>query len=93
MLTLLFSLCYIRSIPYHNQSPLDGERLLVEDQASPVGYKVPSLPDFEIDPSMADTGSKCLSLNVEFLVGVIMALGVGIFLISLTFTTWQNHFW
>lgn len=90
-ITFLFSLCFVRRIPYHDQKPQDGEVLLVSDQASPVGYKVPSLPDFEIDPSLAYTGNKCVSMNFEFLLGLIVAVSVGVGLISRTISTWQHN--
>lgn len=65
--------------------------MLIEDHASPVGYKVPSVPDFEIDPSLANTGSKCLSLTCEFMIGLLMAAAVGTWLVSLAYTTWEDH--
>lgn len=92
-LTLLFSLCLVRKIKYTDQKPQLGEKLLEEDHASPVGYKVPSLPNFEIDPSMVDTGSKWIPLQLEFLIGVVMAIGVGIAIVSLAFTTWDEEFY
>lgn len=93
MITLLCSICLVRRIPYEDQKPHSGEKLLVENHASPVGYQVPSLPDFEIDPGMATTGSKCLSLRFEFIVGVIMAIGVGSGIITLAFTSWDENFY
>jgi hypothetical protein len=70
---------------------MSGERLLIEDQASPVGYKVPSVPDFEIDPGLADTGSPCMSVNFELFIGLIMAVSVGSWLVSLAFTLWEDR--
>jgi hypothetical protein len=85
--TLIVSLFLVRKVPHKEQKPAEnGERLLVEDHGSPVGYKVPSLPDFEIDPSLANTGSKWVPIQLEFLVGLIMALGVGGFIIALAYT-------
>ena len=88
--TLLLSIVLVRRIPFHDQKPRIGERLLVEDQASPVGYRVPSLPDYEIDPLLADTGSPYLSLPLEVCLGVIMAGTIGTWLIGLAFTTWDE---
>ena len=61
---------------YHTSSSAAtiGERLLIEDHASPVGYKVPSLPDFEIDPTIANTGLPCMTMSTEFIIGIAMAL-------------------
>jgi len=92
-ITLLFSLCLVRKIKYTDQKPKLGEKLLEEDHASPVGYKIPSLPDFEIDPDMANTGSKCFPLQLEFFIGVVMAVGVGAAIVSLAFTTWDEEFY
>jgi hypothetical protein len=80
----------VRRIPYKIQTPTVGEQLLLKDHASPVGYKVPNLPDFEIDPSLANTGSSYLSLNVEFIFGIIISIVVGTFIIYLAFTGWDE---
>lgn len=78
----------MRTIPYKDQHPyFDGEPLLIEDHASPVGFKVPSVPDYEIDPGLADQGSKCLSLQFEFAIGIIMAAVIGGGIIYLAFTS------
>lgn len=53
------------------------EPLLVRDEASPVGFKVPHLPDFPFDPTYGEKGSQCFSLRVCFLVGVFIASGIG----------------
>jgi len=63
----------------------------VEDHASPVGYKVPSIPDFEIDPSLSKTGNKCVPLNVMFIVGMFMMFGIGGGIIYLAFTSWDEN--
>jgi hypothetical protein len=81
----------VRRIPYQDQKPTIGERLLIETHASPVGYKVPSLPDYEIDPSLANTGSPYLSLTFELLIGLIMTMVVGTWLIGLAFTWWDEN--
>jgi hypothetical protein len=84
--TFFCSLLLARKIPYHDQKPIDAERLLIEDHASPAGYRVPLLPDYEIDPSLARTGYKCLSLQCEFVVGLLLALVVGAAISLLAFT-------
>jgi hypothetical protein len=90
MIPLFCSLFMVRRIPYKIQTPTVGEQLLLKDHASPVGYKVPNLPDFEIDPSLANTGSSYLSLNVEFIFGIIISIVVGTFIIYLAFTGWDE---
>jgi hypothetical protein len=57
--------------------PEDEEPLLEEDHASPVGYKVPNLPEFPIDPSMAVRGIRRLNVQFEFMIGVLMAIVLG----------------
>ena len=39
MVTLVASLFMIRRLPIMDQQPENGEKILIEDQASPVGYK------------------------------------------------------
>jgi hypothetical protein len=78
-------------MPNHDDAEItSGERLLIEDHASPVGYKVPSLPDFEIDPSLANSGLPCVSLTTELLFGLLMVLSIGTVLIGLAFTSWDD---
>lgn len=92
-MTVLGSLFWCRQIPYREQTPREGERLLEEYQASPVGYKVPSLPDFEIDPSLANTGIKWLPMWLEFAFGIILALAVGVWMVALAVTDWDERFY
>ncbi|KAL3905831.1 MAG: hypothetical protein SGILL_009520 [Bacillariaceae sp.] len=69
--------------------PNDEEPLLQEEQASPVGYKVPHLPEFPVDPSLTYEGWApfcCWSVGVEYIVGVLVALGVGGFICYLGIT-------
>lgn len=75
-LTLVICLCVVRQIPFVDQKPSDAERLLEPDQSSPAGFRVPSLPDYEIDPSLAQTGLSCCSLNYEFATGILMAFAL-----------------
>jgi len=80
----------VRRIPYYDQKPTNSERLLEEDHSSPAGYRVPSLPNFEIDPALARTGTPCLSANFEFAFGLIMSLVVGGGITYLAFTDWDD---
>ena len=90
-LTMILSLLMARSIPYHDAHPnYDGEPLLIPDQNSPVGFKVPSLPDFTIDPGLAQTGSSWLSLRAEVVMGVLFAMAAGTGIIYLAFTEWDE---
>lgn len=64
----------------------DGEIFLVPDHSSPVGYRVPALPDYEIDPSAMYTATSsftaeyllsCFSLDCEFVFGLFFVAAVG----------------
>lgn len=89
--TMIASLLMARRIPYQDAHPdYDGEPLLAADHLSPVGFKVPSLPDFTIDPGLAQTGSSCFSLRFEVIAGVIFALLAGTGIVYLAFTDWDE---
>lgn len=66
--------------------PDDEEPLLVKDHASPIGFKVPNLPDFPIDATMARRGFFCLSIKFEFVLMLIATACMGGFLLFLPFT-------
>mmetsp|Transcript_25106 Transcript_25106/g.43959 ORF Transcript_25106/g.43959 Transcript_25106/m.43959 type:complete len:563 (-) Transcript_25106:78-1766(-) len=67
--------------------PDTKEPLLIEDHASPIGFKVPHLPDFPIDPVFAAKPTTfCMNVTMELLVGVLLALGVGGFLFFLGYS-------
>jgi len=80
----------VRKIPYFDQKPTYSERLLEEDHTSPAGYRVPILPNFEIDPALARTGSPCVPLNVEFIFGLLMSFVIGGGITFLAFTDWDD---
>jgi hypothetical protein len=72
--TLVICLFLARKAPAaKRQPPEEAERLLVEDHASPAGYKIKALPDFEIDPLLAREGSAYMSVDAEFSLGLIVA--------------------
>ena len=56
-----------------------------------MGYKVPSLPDFEIDPTISNTGSACITMSTEFCIGIVMALSFGAAIIGLAFTSLDDN--
>jgi hypothetical protein len=91
-ITLLCSICLLRRIPHMDHHPdYDGEPALVEDHASPVGYKVPHIPDFEIDPALAKRGFPLIPYWVELLLAVLMAIGLGSGIVSLAFTNMDEQ--
>jgi hypothetical protein len=75
--------------PFHDQKTLDSEHLLIADHASPAGFKVPSLPDYEIDPSFGHTGIRWLPKCVELVFGMVLAAAVCAGLLLLSFSDWD----
>jgi hypothetical protein len=71
--------------------PDDDEPLLEEDQASPVGFKLPSLPDFPIDPIMEQRGVPFLNVRAEFILGAFLALSIGGGIVYLAFTDFDEN--
>ncbi|GKY90464.1 hypothetical protein MPSEU_000020200 [Mayamaea pseudoterrestris] len=88
--TLITCLCMVRQIPFVDQKPSAAERFLEPDHSSPAGYRVPSLPDYEIDPSLARTGLPCLSLRNEFMTGIFIAFALSGSMVYLSLTTWDE---
>lgn len=72
--------------------PDDEEPLLVKEHASPVGFKVPNLPDFPIDVSMAQRGLFCLSMQLEFFLMLLITFCMGAFLLFLPLTDVDDDF-
>ena len=70
--------------------PEDEEPLLEKNHASPVGFKVPNLPDFPFDPTLAVRGFPVVNVQVEFMMGVLMAFALGGGIIYLSFTDIDN---
>lgn len=80
-----------------NVFPNDEEPLLEEDHASPIGYKVPHLPEFPIDPSYAQKGlGDCCccfyQIGIEYAFGLIVAVVVGGFICYLGVTNMDEQF-
>ena len=89
---MVVSLVLVQRIPYNDIFVGDGERLLEEDHTSPVGYKVPKLPDFVVDPVMSREGHPWLSVNVEFALGVFLAVATGFAMAAFTLSDWEDAF-
>ncbi|KAL3764827.1 hypothetical protein ACHAW5_009045 [Stephanodiscus triporus] len=69
--------------------PEDANSTLVEDQTSPVGYKVPNFPNFHIDPIMFGNKDLQCSLHLEMLAGLFVAVEWG-FVVSTTLFDFMN---
>jgi hypothetical protein len=85
-LSLTASLCMVMKMEPEGMWPEDEEPLLEADHSSPVGFKVPNLPDFPIDPSLANHGISCVDIKLEFFFGIFMALALGGGICYLAFT-------
>ena len=79
--TFVVSLWTALRMPNQDESSAsasDGEPLLLKDHSSPVGFRVPSVPDFEMDPCLAWTGTfYCFRPVVKFALGILVALLLG----------------
>lgn len=91
-LTVLVSMGMVLRIAPFSQFPQDEEAILERSHASPVGYVVPNLPEFVVDPVLVRKGSRFLSLNVEVVLGAVMALAVGAGIVFLAFTSVDDEF-
>ena len=85
----MMSLEMARWIVPRPEKPVDGEQLLKRNQASPVGYTVPHLPDFEMDPCWERPTISCVNVHVEFALSLIVAVVLGIAMVALSFTDWE----
>ena len=86
-LSLMASVCVAGRVDPIREYP-DEEPLLEEDHRSPVGYRVPNLPDFPIDPSLAKKGILPFSLRIELALGVLLTAAIGTGIVALAFTDW-----
>lgn len=76
-LSLLACLLVVRRRKVAEFWPEFNEPLLKEDHTSPVGFTVPHLPDFPFDPTFAARETVSFNLQGEFVIGTLLALGVG----------------
>ncbi|KAI2502160.1 hypothetical protein MHU86_12296 [Fragilaria crotonensis] len=89
-LTFVSSLAMVLYIKPHRELPANEEHLLVPAQESPVGFRVPNLPDYVVDPILAKEGISWISKRVEFVFGVVVALVAGGLIIYLNSTNVDN---
>lgn len=93
IVSLLTSLFLVSRIPPAEQWPkTDDEPLLQEDQTSPVGFTVPNLPDFPVEPLLARTGIKFCTIRFELLLGVVLSIGLGGLIIYTAFNSLDEEF-
>jgi len=76
MVTVICSLLKVRRIPRKDEIPQsEQDSLLFEEQASPVGFRVPNLPDFVVDLTIAPR--KYFGDVIELALYILVALAVG----------------
>ena len=91
LVTVLSGLLLSASTPFYDAKPFDSERFLQPDHASPAGYKVPCLPDFEIDPALARIGRVWIvSLGTQLALAMMLAGVVGSGMLYLVYTNWDE---
>ncbi len=83
---MVIAIFQVRRIKPPDQFPKDEEPILVQDDKSPVGFRVPNLPDFAIDPILAKDGTFGCSFAFETVLGFVMALLVGAGIVWLALT-------
>lgn len=70
----------------------DNDPILIEDQTSPVGYKVPNFPDFKIDPILfGGDGLSCLSMRAVTGIGLLLGIGAGALVVSSSLYDYMEH--
>ena len=89
--SLVLSLCSMLRKEREGVWPDDEEPLLEKDHSSPVGFKVPNLPDFPFDPTLAVRGLPIINIQLEFVCGVVMALVLGAGIIFMAFTEHDDN--
>lgn len=73
----------VKMIAPQDTHPEDTDPILVEDQTSPVGYKIPNFPEYPIDPiHFGSKGCNCFSLKFEVAIGLVVSIGIGAFVVS-----------
>jgi len=90
MFTLFTSVMLVLKIQPYRLRPKDDEPFLVHDSASPVGYKVPNLPDYIVDPVLLQLDRFPCPLQWEVLISLVLGIGIGGGMLYLAFTGWDN---
>lgn len=68
-----------------------NDLLLFEDRYSPVGYRVPTFPAFEINPAHAKKGLPWIRFDFEIYFSVVVALLMLGGIISMALTGWHKN--
>lgn len=89
---MVLSLFVVYKKEQEGQWPDDDEPLLEKDHTSPVGYKVPYLPEFPIDPVAGGRGVQGVKIELEFAFGILMAVIIGGGVCFLSITTVDDQF-
>lgn len=91
-ITLLVNL--IVAAHQRRSRPLSKENLhdliLSEDHCSPVGYRVPTFPDFLVEPIRAKRSISFISLEQEIYCALLVAMTMMGVIVSMAFTGWSK---
>ncbi|GKY95936.1 hypothetical protein MPSEU_000554200 [Mayamaea pseudoterrestris] len=91
LVTVMWCLLLAAGRRFQDAKPFDSERFLVPHHSSPAGYKVPCLPDYEIDPALARIGRMwfmppCFQLVFSLLAVCIVGSGM----LCLVYSNWDE---
>ena len=90
-LTTIVCLFAAQNIAPREPHPVDDDPILVEDQSSPAGYKVPNFPDYPIDPVLiGGKGLPGCTMGMEKIVGIILSIAVGALIVSSGFYNFMD---
>jgi hypothetical protein len=64
--------------------------ILSEDHRSPVGYRVPTFPDFLVEPIRAKKSISFISFEQEIVFAVLVAMTMMGVIVSMAFTGWSK---
>jgi hypothetical protein len=91
-MTLLVNL--IVAAHQRRNRPLAKENLhdliLSEDHRSPVGYRIPTFPDFLVEPIRAKRSISFISFEQEMYFAVLVAMTIMGGIVSMAFTGWSK---
>eukprot|EP00549_Striatella_unipunctata_P008964 CAMPEP_0118712414 /NCGR_PEP_ID=MMETSP0800-20121206/24794_1 /TAXON_ID=210618 ORGANISM="Striatella unipunctata, Strain CCMP2910" /NCGR_SAMPLE_ID=MMETSP0800 /ASSEMBLY_ACC=CAM_ASM_000638 /LENGTH=240 /DNA_ID=CAMNT_0006617445 /DNA_START=558 /DNA_END=1280 /DNA_ORIENTATION=+ len=95
-ISLMLSICmFQRNRPRQDEEANFDEALVQETQSSPLGYTIPSLPNYLMDPSLIyrdEEDKSCCTVGMEALIGIAMAFTGGSTILFTAFTEIDDSF-
>lgn len=89
-ITFLFNLVVAANIKQRPRLKEDDNSMICEDQNSPVGFRILSLPEFIVDPSHAKKGFGFVSLENEIYISIFLAILIMAGIVSMPYTGWSD---